>query len=142
MKCNVYETGFLWDYKFVVVFARYKEKWVFCKHKKRTTWETAGGHIEPGETPLAAAKRELYEETGAVDFTITPLCDYWACDEPHETKNIGWANGAVFLAEIQTMGDMPESEMEKTALFDSLPQDLTYPDITPVLFAYAKKQVL
>ena len=25
-----------------------------------------------------AAKRELYEESGAVDFEIEPLCDYWA----------------------------------------------------------------
>ncbi len=28
------------------------------------TWETIHGHIEPGETPAAAARRELAEETG------------------------------------------------------------------------------
>lgn len=27
-------------------------------------WETPGGHLEPGESPLQAALRELYEETG------------------------------------------------------------------------------
>ena len=45
------------------------------------TWETQGGHIEAGEQPLDAAKRELFEESGAVDFDIQPLCDYWAGEE-------------------------------------------------------------
>jgi len=31
---------------------------------KRNTWESVGGHIETGESPLEAEKRELYEETG------------------------------------------------------------------------------
>ncbi len=30
------------------------------------SWETVHGHIEPGETPAAAARRELQEETGLV----------------------------------------------------------------------------
>jgi len=136
MKCTVYDVDFLWDYKYVVIFASYNGKWIFCKHKKRDTWETAGGHIEKGETLEEAAKRELFEETGAKDFEITRICDYWACDEPHETRNIGWANGTVFLATIKTVGDIPESEMERIALFDTLPDNLTYPDITNVLFPY------
>ncbi len=51
--------------KFAVIIARTEGKYVFCKHKSRETLEVPGGHREEGETILAAAKRELYEETGA-----------------------------------------------------------------------------
>jgi dATP pyrophosphohydrolase len=30
------------------------------------SWETVHGHIEPGESPAAAAERELLEETGLI----------------------------------------------------------------------------
>jgi 8-oxo-dGTP diphosphatase len=130
MKCSVYGPGKLKEYKYVVTFARYKGKWIVCKHKNRNTWETSGGHIEEGETPVDAAKRELYEETGAVDFEIQAVCDYWACDEPHETEHITWATGQVFLAQVKKMGALPESEMERIEYFDDFPQNLTYPDIT------------
>ena len=133
MKCNTYNSGFLWDYKYVVIFAVFSDKWVFCKHKSRESWETAGGHIETGETPLDAAKRELFEETGALEFEIKQLCDYWACDEPHETRNLGWANGVVFFAEITTLGELPESETEKIELFETIPTNQTYPDIMAAL---------
>src|SRR5450759_3451320 len=33
---------------------------VLCRHRDRSTWETPGGHIEPGESPREAAVRELY----------------------------------------------------------------------------------
>ena len=137
MKCTVYELGRLKEYKYVVTFARHRGKWIICRHKGRDTWETSGGHIEPGETPLEAAKRELYEETGALDFDIRPVCDYWACDEPHETENIEWSNGQVFFAVVHTMGELPESEMECIGYFDTFPENLTYPDITGELLPRA-----
>ena len=134
MKCTAYETGKLRDYKYVVNFAMYQGKWIVCKHKDRTTWETSGGHIEKGETPIEAARRELYEETGALEFDMEPICDCWSCDEPHETNNITWANGVVFLARVHKIGDMPDFEMEKIQLFEELPSNLTYPDITKTVF--------
>lgn len=102
------------------------------RHKKRTTWETQGGHIEYGEQPIDAAKRELYEESGAIDYDIEPLCDYWAGVEGTND----WANGMVFRAVIRKPGDIPESEMAETKQFDELPQNLTYPQITLELFQY------
>ena len=115
-------------YKFVVNFSRYENSWIFSRHKARTTWETQGGHIEPGETPEQAAARELREESGAADFALTPAFAYSVGDE---TEN----NGVVFLADIKTLGPMPESEMAEVKAFDALPENLTYPGITPVLYA-------
>ena len=34
--------------KFAVIVARYQGQWVFCKHRKRNTYEGAGGHRDPG----------------------------------------------------------------------------------------------
>ena len=141
MKCTVYDAGTLRDYRFVVTFAIHNGKWILCKHKERNTWETSGGHIEPGETPIEAARRELYEETGSLEFDIETICDYWACDEPHETKNVSWANGVVFLAYVNRLGGLPECEMEKISLFDEIPPNLTYPDITKTTFPYALKKL-
>lgn len=115
-------------HKYVVTFARHQDKWLFSRHRSRTTWETQGGHIEEGETPLQAARRELYEESGATEFTITPMFDYWAGDRT------GSAVGVIFLAEITHLGDLPNSEMAEVRTFDALPDNLTYPEITPFLY--------
>ena len=131
MQTQIYPYNTFSDRKYVVILSRMDEKILLSRHKARTTWETQGGHIEPGETPLEAAKRELWEESGAADYTIEPLCDYWA----GETDD--WATGAVFCAEIARLGALPESEMAETRLFDTLPENVTYPAITPALFAFA-----
>jgi ADP-ribose pyrophosphatase len=40
-------------------------------------WEIPAGKLDPGETPLEAAKRELKEETGYAAETWTPIVSYW-----------------------------------------------------------------
>ena len=35
-----------------------------------------GGHIEPNETIFETARRELYEEMGALEYDIFPVCVY------------------------------------------------------------------
>lgn len=42
---------------------------VLLRHKRLGMWLQPGGHIDPGESPWDAARREAIEETGlAVDF--------------------------------------------------------------------------
>ncbi len=136
MTSKIYKLGTLKQYKYVVVLSTYQGKLLLSRHWERTTWETQGGHIEPGETPLEAARRELYEESGAVEFEITPLCDYWAGDDEAGTT----ATGMVFTADIHALGLMPHSEMAETRTFDTLPENVTYPGITPALYSHWKSQ--
>lgn len=132
LKCKLYPFGSLPDLRFVIICSLYQGKYMLSMHKKRATWETQGGHIELNETPLEAARRELYEESGVKEATFIPLCDYYGYDDT------GWAHGAVFLANIHKLETLPLYEMKRVELFDELPNNLTYPNVTPILYEKAK----
>lgn len=133
LKCRIYPLNYLIGHKYVVICTSYQGKWVLSKHKKRDTWETQGGHIEEGETPLECAHRELFEESGIIDAEVYPVCDYWGFDSQ------ACSNGMVFLAVVHSLGELPESEMKETNVFDTLPEKLTYPQTTPRLYTEAEK---
>ena len=115
--------------RFAVIAAQYQGKWILCRHKKRSTWEIPGGHREPGEAIHETAHRELWEKTGASKASLQQVCVY----------NVRQADvpsyGMLYYAEISETGLLPEgSEIAETALFHTLPENLTYPDIQPHLF--------
>ncbi|MBQ8187922.1 MAG: C-GCAxxG-C-C family protein [Clostridia bacterium] len=126
------------EHRFVVIFTRHNGKWIYARAKGRDVWETAGGHIEPGETALDAAKRELWEETGAVDYDIRPVFDY-------SVNNGGghYAFGQVFLADVRQFGDLPAAfEMEEIRGFDTYPAEMRFPGILPVLYERMKDEII
>ncbi|MBR4866727.1 MAG: NUDIX domain-containing protein [Clostridia bacterium] len=133
LQCKIYPAGIWNDYMFVVVCSYYQGKILLSRRKDRDSWETQGGHIEAGETPLDAAKRELFEESGVTEADVISVCDYLGYD----TR--GSAYGAVYLARVRALGELPESEMAEVRLFEALPENLTYPNVTPKLFCEAQR---
>ncbi|MCT2591054.1 NUDIX domain-containing protein [Streptomyces sp. N2-109] len=49
---------------YAIVMLRHGSRVLMVHERQRGCWELPGGSIEPGETPRAAAVRELWEETG------------------------------------------------------------------------------
>lgn len=119
--------------KFAVIIAKHQDKWVFCKHKERDTYEIPGGHREQGESIIEAAKRELTEETGAIDFKIEPVCVYSVTGKNRVNITGEETFGMLYYAEISSFSEKLYSEIERIELFDELPEKWTYPFIQPVL---------
>lgn len=118
---------------FAVIAAKYKGKWVLCKHKDRDTYEFPGGHREPGEDILATAKRELYEETGAIDYIIEPVSIYSYCGIDGAIENKVETFGKLYYADIRVFGKLPNFEIARIELFEELPSNWTYSEIQPKL---------
>ena len=127
MECRIYELNHFDACEFVVILSRQDGALLLSRRRDRATWETQGGHVEPGETTLQAARRELYEESGALEYELTELFDY----------SYGPGRGRVYAADVKRRGPLPPSEMAEVRAFDALPAELTYPEITPVLFGCA-----
>ncbi|NLX77135.1 MAG: NUDIX domain-containing protein [Clostridiaceae bacterium] len=112
---------------FAVICTSYKGKWVFVRHKNRDTWEIPGGHREENEGINETASRELFEETGAADYEIEPVCDYSVTIGEKTTF------GRLFYAKVIEIGQMPESEIGELRFLETIPDNLTYADIQPQL---------
>ncbi|MGN1338655.1 MAG: NUDIX domain-containing protein [Oscillospiraceae bacterium] len=124
---------------FAVIIARSGGKFVFCKHRERSTLELPGGHREVGESIRDAAKRELQEETGAQRFTIRPVCVYSVTGSNSVNPEGGEVFGMLYFAEVFSFGEL-HSEIERIELLEDIPDDLTYPDIQPALLDEARRR--
>ena len=120
---------------YAVIAAQYGGKWVFVRQKAKTTWEIPGGRKERGESILQTARRELYEETGAIDFELREICDYSVTRD--ETRF-----GRLFYADITALERLPESEIAEVIWQEEFPQELTYPEIQPVLLKHVQETIL
>lgn len=93
------------------------------------------------------ARRELFEETGALDFDIYPLGLYGvdhrqSLDGNDVRERISW--GGLYGAEIRSFGTIPEDfEIAERAYFDSFPLDnARFPDIMPGMMAWLEENMI
>lgn len=120
------------DLAYAVIVSRYKDQWVYVRHRDRRTWEIPGGKRNPGESILETAHRELKEETGASHYELTDLGVYCVAHTSF---------GALYFAEITCFKGHLENEIAEVAFFDTPPTDLTYPEIQPYLMAHVKEKL-
>ena len=126
--------------KFAVIIAKTNGKWVFCKHRERNTFEVPGGHREDGEVILETAKRELKEETGAVEFDIKPIFVYSVKGKTRVNENLDDESfGMLYYANITSFEEL-HSEIETILITNKLVDNWTYPLIQPKLIEEAHKR--
>ena len=126
----------------VSIFARYQQKILLIFHQRLQTWLPVGGELNEGETPLEAAKRELFEETGltgdflkleAVEGTPEGLIGY----EEHLAGSKGWHLNFVFVADVSSDQVKPNSEFSSYQWVEST-RDLACPTNVHELVRVAK----
>lgn len=105
--------------KYTVIFARMNGQFILIRNRNQTVWELPGGKREEGETNAQAAGRELYEETGALEYELTPVGVY----------ALHGSFGMVYVAEVRRLGELPAYEIAEIRLAEELPPDLRYGNI-------------
>jgi len=105
-------------FSMVIPLAAGEGQFFMCHQQWRDTWELPSGKLEPGESPLQAAERELLEELGAQVDRFRPLGILLTrlAQAP--------AQGHLYWGKVVQRDDLPPgSEMDKVRVFslDMLP---------------------
>lgn len=107
------------EIKYVVMITEYQNQLVIIRNKKRDLWKLPGGKRENDEDLIHVASRELYEETGAVNFELTPYGVYL----------LNESYGMAFFANVSTFDNLPDYEIDEIKLVARLPENLLYGDV-------------
>lgn len=98
---------------------------------------SAGGHVEAGESPLTAAKRELREELGIEDPLIL-LEEFMYNADGHER----W----IFLYKVNSLqeprfidGEVSDGSYYSKEEIEQLPKEKCHPQLFPCLDRYFKR---
>jgi 8-oxo-dGTP diphosphatase len=134
--------------KVVIAVVQADDKFLLVRRKQpegKLTWNFPGGKIESGESELAAAEREVFEETGVHCEAIRKvgerrhpntgrlvsyvLCGYTNGDahntEPDKSTEVRWLKPASVMARITSNLYAPVKDLLQTAsLRDAEPLSL------------------
>jgi len=136
LKVDFYSPSFLPEcgLTYVIIGARYRNMWVFIRHKHRKSYELPAGHINHEEDVDDAARRELEEETGARQYSIECISTYTTSDDGRLRA------GRLYYADIESLeNDWDDSEIEDVIFSSSLPPNIGFPDVQSVLFEYLER---
>jgi 8-oxo-dGTP diphosphatase len=108
---------------------------LLLKSSYRAGWNLPGGSLQPGETPEAAAKREMEEEIGLSSYTLRPAgsaCGIW-----------DGRRDQVHFFELH-LDRMPELRLDNREIIDAhlaLPEELDGMPLTDAVVAYLGRDV-
>lgn len=129
----------------VLVVPFYRGQLVMTRHRRRGL-ELPGGKVEPGETPLEAAVREVREETGGVVEAIARIAQYRVAPTETEPEIVK----TVYCAEIARFEPLPpDSETAGYALFAEPPDphqvgfsDLVRDQVFPLVLDFLRRHAV
>ena len=118
-----------------IVFTFYEGKYVMTYHPKRKGWEFPAGRREENETAVECAKRETFEETGAILSEAIPLGYYLVSKHNNVFKT------AIFMSDVDKFEPKPHwSETDLVKLFEELPKNISYKDdVYKIVLEYISK---
>lgn len=100
----------------VSLYCRHEGAVLLVKHKRLGMWLPIGGELEPGETPMEAACRELEEETGHTEHMFPVIHKVHGAPqglllyEEHDAGDKGLHMNFAFLVEVPHKGLAPNRE--------------------------------
>lgn len=106
------KNSFSLESRHVLVICQYNGKWVLTRHSARGL-EFPGGKVEAGESLLGAAKREVYEETGAHVKELEWFAEYVVNSPKPFCKT-------VFAGAVEKVDKIPLLETEGIVLMEKL----------------------
>ncbi|RAW19411.1 hypothetical protein DC345_01130 [Paenibacillus taichungensis] len=110
------------EIQYVIMVTQFQGKYVIIHNLKRRGWEFPGGNRESDESVLRAAERELYEETGALKFTLEPFGIY----------QMNGRFGMVYYTNItkfRALSLEPNTEIGAMKMVDTLPEGMNFGDM-------------
>lgn len=148
MRKNHHTTCFIYDNcstehnpTFIIIAVRWKGNWVFVKRKDSDRFGLPGGRVRLNESPLIAARRVLYEQTGITAGKLYPICNYSLSTT--QTFNAHMPRketyGRLYYIEALCKTALPDFEIETTREDGWIPQDneWAYPILQKPIFRKA-----